>query len=102
VERANCVPSLVAPSTLVSEGELFSEKDGKVVKSYQHLNDKLKVLFEHHSPVLLDSATAQKFNIFTTLQNLPTQMQNLTKIQNSSTKPYNNFTKQRNTLHNST
>jgi len=63
VERANCVPSLVAPATFVSEGETFSEKDGMVVKSYQQENDKLKVLFEHHSPVVLDTATAPKFNI---------------------------------------
>ena len=61
VPKADCVPSLVVESTPVFEGGNLSNTGGLVVKSYVFSNGTLKVHFENHATVELDSARQQNF-----------------------------------------
>jgi len=61
VPTAQCVPSLVEASTEVFEGGNLSNTGGLVVKSYVFANGILKVHFENHAPVELDSAREETF-----------------------------------------
>jgi len=61
VQKSECVPFLVEASTPVFEGGNLITAVGLVVKSYVFSDGTLKVKFENHAPVELDSARQQKF-----------------------------------------
>jgi hypothetical protein len=61
VSKAECVPSLVEPSTTVLKGGNSSDSGGLVVKSYLYSSNTLRVQFENHASVELDSARQEKF-----------------------------------------
>jgi hypothetical protein len=63
VSKAECVPSLVEPSTIVFKEGNYSNTGRLVVKSYSYTStsNTLKVQFENHAPVDLDSARQEKF-----------------------------------------
>ena len=61
VPKAECVPSLVEPSTIVFKGGDSSNSGGLVVKSYLFSSNTLRVQFDNHASVELDSLRQEKF-----------------------------------------